>query len=194
MNVAQLYETTIISDDSSHSARMVIVPHVGATASSDLAPPDILQELGLRKIAELEPANLAHALAIVLSPSAEESEVESRLKEASSADSGRQLAVGSADRSFAEIIAFDDLVPFRQSPLKQEVLAKLVTHATGAGVGAFVGFVAFGASPLLLVIVPAGMIICGAAKGVADALEQGLRDKLLALMKSKSKARRKRHN
>jgi hypothetical protein len=38
----------------------------------------------------------------------------------------------------------------------------------------------------LLITVPAGMIICGAAKGIADALEDGLRDRLMRFLKGDS--------
>jgi len=68
-----------------------------------------------------------------------------------------------------------------------DVLATLVTRATGAGLGAYIGFVAFGAaSPFLFVTVPSGMIICGAAKGIADALEHGLRDRLTAWIRGRA--------
>src|SRR5262245_51923621 len=99
-------------------------------------------------------------------------------------------AFAAADMRFAEVIAFDEVVPVEHSPLKAEALATLVTKATGAGLGAFAGFVAFGASPLLLVTVPAGMIICGAAKGVADALESGLRERLMELLRGKKATKR----
>src|SRR5262249_29369501 len=87
------------------------------------------------------------------------------------------------DLRFAEKVSFEPLIPFEGSPLTSESLAKLATTATGAGFGAFVGFVAFGSGPLLLITVPAGMVICGAAKGIAQALEDGLRDRLLRWIK-----------
>ena len=36
--------------------------------------------------------------------------------------------------------------------------------------------------PILLVVVPAGIIICGAATGIAQALQIGLRTHILRLM------------
>ncbi len=58
----------------------------------------------------------------------------------------------------------------------------------GIAIGAYVGFQS-GAHypPLLLFTVPAGMVICGAAYGVAMALRQGLRDKILAMTRSTSR-------
>ena len=84
-----------------------------------------------------------------------------------------------ADTIFGEKAAFDNLMPFERSPIELESLGKLVVSATGAGIGAYAGFVLAGSTPFLLVAIPAGMIICRAAKGIADALEQGLREKLL---------------
>jgi hypothetical protein len=70
-------------------------------------------------------------------------------------------------------------VPFESSPLGAKALYDLVT-ASG-GVGAAVGSYATG-EPLLLLAVRAGIIVCGGARGVADALRIGLRAKLLKLM------------
>jgi hypothetical protein len=70
----------------------------------------------------------------------------------------------------------------RRKPLRY------AASTTGAGIGAYVGFVLTGPAPtaLLLISVPAGMIICGAAKGIADALENGLRDRLLRFLRGKA--------
>lgn len=67
--------------------------------------------------------------------------------------------------SFAEKLCLECDIPFENSSLSAEALVKLVTKATGVGLGAFAGFVAVGASPLLMVAVPAGMVLCGAAMG-----------------------------
>jgi hypothetical protein len=41
---------------------------------------------------------------------------------------------------------------------------------------------ALGAHPILLLLVPVGIILCGAASGIAQALRIGLRTHLLRLM------------
>lgn len=53
--------------------------------------------------------------------------------------------------------------------------------AAGGGIGAAVGAYATG-DPLVLLAVPAGIVACGAAHGVADALRIGLRARLLRLL------------
>jgi hypothetical protein len=80
--------------------------------------------------------------------------------------------------TFAQYLTYSPVIPFGSSPLQGKALSELVT---AGGVGAAVG--AFASDhPLLLLAVPAGIIVCGAARGVADALRIGLRSKLLELM------------
>lgn len=83
---------------------------------------------------------------------------------------------------FAEYLSYADIVPFASSPLELHSLASIAATASPLGIGAAVGFAVFGSSPLLLVGVPAGIIICGAAAGVSRALEEGLRERLLGLL------------
>jgi hypothetical protein len=56
-----------------------------------------------------------------------------------------------------------------------------VLAAAGGGIGAAVGAYAT-RDPLLLLAVPAGIVVCGAAHGLSEALRIGLRAKLLTLM------------
>jgi hypothetical protein len=76
-------------------------------------------------------------------------------------------------------VTFGDVVPVELSPLGAESLAGVLTKAGGGAVGLVVGVASSGGTPLLLLTVPAGMILCGAAAGIASALEQGLRRALL---------------
>jgi hypothetical protein len=41
-------------------------------------------------------------------------------------------------------------------------------------------------TPLLAVAIPAGMVLCGSAPGMIRALESGLRQRLMELVKSRS--------
>lgn len=80
---------------------------------------------------------------------------------------------------FAQYLAYAPVVPFESSPLGPKALSELAT--AGGGVGAAVGAYATG-HPLLLLVVPAGIIVCGAARGISEALRIGLRARLLDLM------------
>jgi hypothetical protein len=76
----------------------------------------------------------------------------------------------------------DELIPVRVNPLNLESIGRLVTHATGTAIGAYAGFVMAGPSPVLLITIPAGMILVGAAAGTARALEEGLYKRLLPMI------------
>jgi hypothetical protein len=84
---------------------------------------------------------------------------------------------------FAERAAYGRVLAAEASPIGAESLANLATAkgVTGAA-GISVAAVAFGATPLLLIAAPVGIILVGAALGVSDALQQGLRKKLLQRM------------
>lgn len=88
--------------------------------------------------------------------------------------------------SFAEQVAFTRLIPFEESPFDAHALASIVATGSGTAIGAIVGYLAVGTMipPLLFVTVPLGMIICGAAAGVAKSLEEGLRSRILKLLEA----------
>lgn len=84
---------------------------------------------------------------------------------------------------FAEYLAFQALIPFESSPLGSKALATLV--GTTGSAGAALGYAASG-DPIVLVTVPAGIVIGGAALGVgvglAAGLSEGIRHRLHKLM------------
>lgn len=88
---------------------------------------------------------------------------------------------------FAELVIFSPVVPFEYSPLALDSIGSVITKASGVGLGAYAGFTVAGNSPMLFITVPAGMIIFGAAAGVANALEQGLRLRLTKLIKGETR-------
>jgi len=86
----------------------------------------------------------------------------------------------------SEILRTEAIIISKSPPLQIDFLS-LVRGGTGASIGAFVGWnVGQATPPLLLVTVPAGMIICGAAMAVAQALEQGLQSKLVQLIQGQN--------
>lgn len=182
MKMLQMYETTIMSDDSPHAMHVVVVPGRSEPMGDSAQPDRLLKALGLTKLAPADASNLAMQLALVLTPGLPAHDVPQALG-AAMQGYFPSLPLSPDDVRFAEIAASERLIPFEQSPLSLESLGRLVTTAGGAGVGAYVGFVAFGSGPMLLITVPAGMMICGAARGVAQALEEGLKDRLLTWIK-----------
>jgi hypothetical protein len=182
--VAQIYETEIEQPEIDQAVRFLTVPARSAGADPTILgrPEELMAELELLPLSDpLYVSELPYAIAsLLLRDDAERVRehfylVRERLP-AFQEDHGPVL-------QFSEYVAFAPVVPFEHSPLGGEALAKLLTRASGAGIGAGIGIlVAGGPTPLLLVTVPAGMIICGSAKGIADGLEEGLRYRVRRLM------------
>lgn len=87
--------------------------------------------------------------------------------------------------AFAEYLISARIIPFEQSPLSAESLGNIAASTSVTGVGAVVGYLIAGPTPLLLITVPAGIIICGAAAGVARGLEDGLRRRITRFIKGR---------
>ena len=185
MEMLQTFESTLMSGSTAHAAHLLVVP-ARTFLCHDLSvhAETIIQSLGLEKVKQTQPAHLVFPLSVLLSNKIANQDTIERLTEA--IYKPLEIEVDAADVAFAEKVAFERMIPFEQSPLEMESLANLVTSATGAGIGAYAGFVLFGSSPLLFVAAPAGMILFGAAKGIADALEQGLRERLLKFLRGQS--------
>lgn len=184
MQLLQFFDSTILTSTGGHEARLVVIPKRSfAHQNGSIDAQKIMEYLGLKKLEPITGIQLAPAIAALVSDSIKETDRVQRLLNACKSAEG----LLAEDIKFAEQMAFDRIVPFEQSPLDMESLGKLVISATGAGVGAYAGFVLADSTPLLLITVPAGMIIFGAAKGVADALEQGLRERLLKYLKGEEK-------
>lgn len=184
MDQSQLYETTIYNRDGRQGFAFVTVPS-RSLISAEVEHPDgpninaVADALGMdpialdtRRIEPLEPWTLPFIIDGLLGrwigPDAP-FEWRYRLLDAP--------ATRGPSR-FAQALAYEPLVPFESSPLKAQSLSGLTLASSGA-VGALG---AIDGHPLLLLYLPAGIILCGAAKGVGEALQIGLRTKLLHLM------------
>jgi hypothetical protein len=181
VTILQTYETTIMSRDSEHVMQVLVVPKA---SMPPLPVETVLKELKLGKLAITDPSNLAHHLAVLFSPELPQTDLLQAMTTAVMAPS-ESYQPSKDDVRFAELMSFERLIPFEESPLELESLAKLATTASGAGLGAYIGFVVFGASPLLFIAVPAGIVLCCAARGVGQGLEEGLRDKVREWLQGK---------
>ena len=81
--------------------------------------------------------------------------------------------------SSLERASFQQLVPIEQSPLQLASLAGLAADVAG---GAYIAQAAGVSGPMLLFAVPVGIILVGAARGIAQGLQEGLHEKILKLM------------
>jgi hypothetical protein len=89
---------------------------------------------------------------------------------------------------FAEYLTFARVIPFEQPSLSAESLGNILT-AQGRGEAGYM-YHEVTKTPLLAVAIPAGMVICGSTPGMIRALEAGLRQRLIELVKSRSRERR----
>jgi hypothetical protein len=83
---------------------------------------------------------------------------------------------------FAEELSFAEVVPFESSALSLHSLASIALKAARGGattLGAVTAYVAVGQTPLLLVAVPAGIVLCGGAIAFGKWLDQH-RDEIFA--------------
>jgi hypothetical protein len=171
MELTQIYETTVAEPGSGIAFRYISIP---ARSFPDGAVPqafDLAADLDLDILTDVSSASdVPVFLASLIRHEGDEEQV--RLL-------GADEARGLPEWEMAETLAFAELVPFESSPLATESVVGALIKGGGITSGALVGLVSAGPTPLLLLTVPAGMILCGAAAGIAAALEQGLRARLL---------------
>ena len=184
-NVAQIYETTIADTTSDLAAHIVTVPARSLGGSSYLFEGSDwpLEMLGLLRIADVPFGGVARSLAACLVSD----DVEEFLRkfdqgfEEETKHSSTQLPKPFV---FAEYLTFARVVPFEQPSLSAESLGNILT-AQGRGEAGYM-YHEVTKTPLLAVAIPSGMVICGSAPGMIRALESGLRQRLLELVKSRS--------
>src|SRR5215208_3303789 len=184
-NVAQIYETTIADIASGLSAHFVTVPARSLGGGSYLFQGSDwpLETLGLLRIADVPFGGVARSLAACLVSD----DVEEFLRkfdqgfEEETQHSSTQLPKPFV---FAEYLTFARVIPFEQPSLSADSLGNILT-AQGRGEAGYMYHEETN-TPLLAVAIPSGMVICGSALGMIRALESGLRQRLVELVKSRS--------
>ena len=184
-NVAQIHETTIADITSDLSAHFVKVPARSLGGSSYLFQGSDwpLETLGLLRIADVPFGGVARSLATCLVSD----DVEEFLRrfdqgfEEETQHSSTQLP---RPFEFAEYLTFARVIPFEQPSLSADSLGNILT-AQDRGEAGYM-YHEETRIPLLGVAIPAGMVICGSAPGMIRALESGLRQRLMDLVKSRS--------
>jgi hypothetical protein len=195
MELVQFYETQIADVENGFMARFIVVPR-SAMNSNNLSLDYITGTLGLTVAAIMSsPGVLSPALAGVLESSDIRQAVSNfqRLMGARYRSSPEDEGSPEVDRvgplvNFTDAVVFRRLIPFETSPLSAESLASLLAKWMGTRGGTAAGGVAALVSvvtghPILIVLVPGGMILGGAAKGLGRALEDGLYVRILELLK-----------
>jgi hypothetical protein len=184
-NVAQIYETTIADNASDLSAHFVTVPARSLGDSSYLfqGSDGPLETLGLLRIADVPFGGVARSLAACL-VSDDVEEFLRRFHQGFEEETRHTSTQLPKPFLFAEYLTFARVVPFEQPSLSIDSLGNILT-AQGHGEAGYM-YHEETRIPLLAVAIPAGMVICGSAPGMIRALESGLRQRLMELLKSRS--------
>src|ERR687896_606234 len=184
-NVAQMYETTIADTTSDLSAHFVTVPARSLGGSSYLYQGSDwpLETLGLLRIADVPFGGVARSLAACLVSDNVE-EFLRRFEQGFEEETRHSSAQLPKPFVFAEYLTFARVIPFEQPSLSADSLGNILT-AQGHGEADYM-YHEETRIPLLAVAIPAGMVLCGSPPGMIRALESGLRQRLMELVKSRS--------
>jgi hypothetical protein len=184
MDVVQLYETEIRERSNEIGVRFATVPARSLAEPVACADPQRAMQL-----LEFEPLSsplsssvLPYAIASILQRDNDPGGAGELLglaltyREEFTQDHPELLA-------FAEYVTYANVIPVEHSALGADSLGSILASGSGAGIGAAVGvMVAGGPTPLLLVTVPLGVILCGSAKGIGEGLGEGFRHKIRKIM------------
>ena len=184
-NVAQIHETTIADITSDLSAHFVTVPARSLGGSSYLFQGSDwpLETLGLLRIADVPFGGVARSLAACL-VSDDVEEFLRKFDQGFAQETQHSSTQLPKPFEFAEYLTFARVIPFEQPSLSADSLGNILT-AQDRGEAGYM-YHEETRIPLLGVAIPAGMVICGSAPGMIRALESGLRQRLMELVKSRS--------
>jgi hypothetical protein len=183
-NIVQIYETTIVDDASDLSAHLVTVPARSLGGRSYLfgGTDGPLEMLGLLRLADVPLGGVARSLAACL-VSEDVNEFLRRFEEGFAQEIRHPSTELPKHFVFAEYLTFARIVPFEGSALSADSLGNILT-AQSHGEAGYMYHEATNA-PVLTVAIQTGMVICGSAPGMTKALDAGLRQKLVELVKSR---------
>jgi hypothetical protein len=180
LELARLYETSILDKSSHLSAHFVVVP---ALAFPDGAyMPDLLpeEELGLLSIADVPLGGVVRSLAELLR--ADDVERFSEIFRSSSERDLTHRATQQAERfAFAEYLTFARILPTEGSSLISDSLGNVMTKQP-YGAAQFVYFEEAEDVPIMYIGTSEEMLMCATISGMSRALHAGLRERLLQMM------------
>ena len=183
--IAQIHETTIADVRSEISAHFVTVPARSLGGRSYLfeGPEGPFETLGLLPIADVPFGGVARSLAACLVSDDVETFVR-KFQQGFEEETSHSSVQLPEPFMFAEYLTFARVVPFEQPSLSADSLGNILT----AQVHGEAGYMYHEETriPLLAVAIPAGMVLCGSVPGMIRALESGLRQRLMELVKSRS--------
>ena len=183
LSVSQIYETTITDSESNLSAHFVIVPSRSLGGGSYLyrEPNGPLLALGLLSLADVPLGGVVRSLAACLSSESVD-EFLQRFHEGFKEEISKPSWETPARFAFAEYLTFARVIPFEWSTFSADSLGNILT-AQGYGQAAYVYYEGTNV-PMLAIAIPAGMLVCGSAPKMEDALGAGLRRRISEFVKN----------
>lgn len=184
MEIYRVNETTIAERSKGYAVRILTST---SAQLSDCSTDDeaalrrvIKDAVGIDSFKQIEPSELATAVHGMLRADNEKSELERLRASAVILHVLGETAPASSPAyrdkdmwSFAQHIAFADIVPFEESPVALISLASKAAALSknGVALGAFIGVAAGGLTPLLLITVPSGIVLCATAIAFAKVID-----------------------
>jgi len=184
-SIAQIHETTIVDVASDLSAHFVTVParSLGGSSYRLQGSEGPLETLGLLRIADVPFGGVARSLAACLVSDDVETFVR-KFQQGFEEETSHSSVRLPDPFVFAEYLTFARVVPFEQPSLSADSLGNILTAQVHGEAGYM--YHEDTRTPVLAVSIPAAMVICGSAPGMIRALDSGLRERLLELVKSRS--------
>ena len=184
-SIAQIHETTLVDTASDLSAHVVTVParSLGGSTYRFQGSEGPLETLGLLPIADVPFGGVVRSLAACLVSDDVETFVQ-KFRQGFEEETSHSSVHLPEPFVFAEYLTFARVVPFEQPSLSADSLGNILTAQFYGEAGYMYHEEA--RTPVLAVSIPAGMVICGSAPGMTRALDSGLRQRLLDLVKSRS--------
>jgi hypothetical protein len=185
MELVRVYEATITDRQNGYAFTFMAIPNNSLTSSArmeDLQTTDALASLlELQKLQPVRPSLLAQAVAGMIQADEAPEEIQKAQVEAvlaqvlqTPSQPGPHQAFKPELLTFAEQVTLTNVVPFEESPLGAVSLAAKAAAGYAKNpkvLGAFIGVLAGGFTPLLLVTVPGGIILCATASAIADQID-----------------------
>ena len=166
----QIFETTVVLEDGETSGVFISVPWSRSRFQVRTDLEQVAEVLGVQVLRPLAMEEIVPAMALTLATPADAAAAAL----GSNWSPGEQLSDAS-ERLIQEALVVTENSPPELSPLST-VLTKNLT--SGVAMGALAGLVSAWGTPLVLITVPGGIILGGAAEGVAHGLRRGLRKRI----------------
>jgi hypothetical protein len=185
LKILQIYESTIVDNESDLSAHFITVPARSLGGDSYLfqGPGNPLYELGLLRLADVPLGGVVRSLAACLVSEGVEDFMR-RFDEGFNEELEQPSIRPKPQFGFAEYLTFARVVPFEWSAFSFDSLGNILT-AQGHGEAGYM-YYEDSNTPVLVVAIPAGILICGPTPKLVRALEAGLRTRILELVKARS--------